>query len=396
MQKNIERNKAVRLGVICTFAYLACYCARNILSAISPKMIETSAFTVESIGTMSSLCMIAYAVGQLINGTLGDRIKSKYMVCGGLFLSGVCNFLIPHFNSIDFVIVAYTMSGFFLSMIFAPITKVVAENTLPKYASRCCLGFTVASFLGNPAAGLIAILFSWKAAFLVSGIILVGMSILCYLFFSMCERKGYIRRSVSQKNGKTGGKIKCLLENQIVKFAWIAVLTGIIRTTVVFWVPTYAYQHLGFSTKDSAVVFTIVTLAKSCSPYINNLLIYEKVFKRNMNRTLLLMFSLSAVCFALMYLVTNAVGNIILLVLALMTSAGASTMMFSVYCPSLKHTGMVSAATGFLDFISYAAASVANQLFSRAAVDMGWGNLILIWAALMVCGVIVSLPYKRK
>ena len=89
MQKNIERNKAVRLGVICIFAYLACYYARNILSAISPRMIETSAFTVESIGTMSSLCMIAYAVGQLINGTLGDRIKSKYMVCGVLFLSGI-------------------------------------------------------------------------------------------------------------------------------------------------------------------------------------------------------------------------------------------------------------------------------------------------------------------
>ena len=86
----------------------------------------------------------------------------------------------------------------------------------------------------------------------------------------------------------------------------------------------------------------------------------------------------------------------ITLILALTASAGASTMMFSVYCPSLKHTGMVSAATGFLDFVSYAAAALANQLFSGMVTGTGWGRLILIWAGLMACGIVVSLPRKRK
>ncbi|MBE7014207.1 MAG: hypothetical protein E7419_03240 [Ruminococcaceae bacterium] len=76
-------------------------------------------------------------------------------------------------------------------MIFAPITKVVAENTLPHYASRCCLGFTFASFLGNPLAGLAAIFFNWNVIFVVSGVILVLMGIMCFIFFSLCEKKGY-------------------------------------------------------------------------------------------------------------------------------------------------------------------------------------------------------------
>jgi sugar phosphate permease len=68
-------------------------------------------------------------------------------------------------------------------------------------------------------------------------------------------------------------------------------------------------------------------------------------------------------------------------------------MLWSVYCPSLKNTGVVSGATGFLDFLSYTGAAIANTLFATAATDIGWGNLILVWAGLMVVGVIISLPY---
>jgi hypothetical protein len=52
----------------------------------------------------------------------------------------------------------YGMTGFFLSMIYAPMTKVVAENTEPIYATRCSLGYTFASFFGSPMAGVAAAL----------------------------------------------------------------------------------------------------------------------------------------------------------------------------------------------------------------------------------------------
>jgi sugar phosphate permease len=72
-------------------------------------------------------------------------------------------------------------------------------------------------------------------------------------------------------------------------------------------------------------------------------------------------------------------------------------MLWSRYCPSLRDTGMVSSATGFLDFMSYMAASVSSSVFANAVAGIGWGSLILVWAGLMGIGVIISLPYgKRK
>lgn len=71
-------------------------------------------------------------------------------------------------------------------------------------------------------------------------------------------------------------------------------------------------------------------------------------------------------------------------------------MLWSRYCPSLRDTGMVSAATGFLDFMSYMAAAVSSRLFANAVTDIGWHNLILVWLGLMVIGILTALPWGKK
>ena len=78
-----------------------------------------------------------------------------------------------------------------------------------------------------------------------------------------------------------------------------------------------------------------------------------------------------------------------------MSSNSAATMLWSRYCPSLRDTGMVSGATGFLDFMSYMAASISSTLFANAVEEIGWGNLILVWCGLMIVGIIVALPYDK-
>ena len=91
-----------------------------------------------------------------------------------------------------------------------------------------------------------------------------------------------------------------------------------------------------------------------------------------------------------MRMITLPILNVLFLLVAVISAQGASSMLWSVYCPSLKDTGMVSTATGYLDFISYGAAALANLLFANAVAQIGWGNLILVWAALMFIGIIIS------
>lgn len=398
MQK-IRNNSAVKnaimIGSMCSLSYLAVYFARNILGAVSPQMIESGAFTTEEIGSLSSLYFITYAVGQLINGAIGDKIKARYMISFGLAMAGVCNLLFSmSTQSFALSYAAYGLTGFFLSMIYGPMTKVVAENTEPIYATRCSLGYTFSSFFGSPLAGVAAMLLAWQGVFAASSAALIIMGAICFVVFFLFEKKGIVKYGQYTRKKEQGGSIRVLLKHRIIKFTLISIITGVVRTTVVFWLPTYTAQYLGFSTDTSAMIFTVATFIISMTTFVA-IFVYEKL-GRDLNKTVLLAFCAAAVGFALVYLVKMPIFNICFLVAAIMSSNCAASMLWSRYCPSLRDTGMVSGATGFLDFVSYMSASASSTIFANAVSTIGWSGLILVWLGLMGAGIVVALPYRRK
>ncbi len=391
--------KAILIGCMCSISYLAVYVARNILGAVTPQMIAGGSFTTESIGTLSSVYFITYALGQLINGSIGDRIPAKYMISCGLVLAGAGNLCFPHLAAYpSAAYAAYGATGFFLSMIYGPMTKVVAENTEPVYATRCSLGYTFASFFGSPSAGVLAAFLAWQSVFLCSSIMLLLMGCICFLAFTLFERRGIIvygqyTRQKREKPAPADG-IRILLRHRIVKFTLISVLTGVVRTTVVFWLPTYLVQHLGFGEDTAALLFTVSTFIISMTAFVA-VFLYERL-GRNMDMTIRIAFVTSSAGFLLVYLCPHPAVNIACLILAIMASGCAASMLWSRYCPSLRDTGMVSSATGFLDFMSYMAAALSSRLFAGAAYSIGWSGLILVWLALMLAGVLVSFAGHRS
>ena len=403
MKISTKARNAIFLGTLCSISYFAVYIARNVLGSVTPKMISDG-FSESYIGTISSVYFVFYAIGQLINGAIGDKIKAKYMISLGLLLAGISNAIFPLLASYRFAgILAYASTGFFLSMIYGPMTKVVSESTSLIYATRCSIGYTFSSFLGSPSAGLLAAFLSWQATFAVSSIALIGMAVICFSFFVMFERRDIVKYpQLGMRKKKNGAQtdenresiIKILLRHQIVKFSVISIITGVIRTSVVFWLPTYFFQYLEYSEDTSAIIFTVTTLIISFTAFIA-IFLYERL-GRDLDKCVLIFFSIAAVCFLALYFIKQPMINIALIVLGIMASNSAASALWSIYCPSLCDTGFVSSATGFLDFLSYMAAAAANLIFANAVSVIGWGNLILVWLGLMVIGVIVCLPFKRK
>ncbi|MBR7112625.1 MAG: MFS transporter [Clostridia bacterium] len=393
MKISQNARKAIYIGTLFSIAYLVVYIARNALSAVTPQMLAEG-YTEAYIGSISSLYFTCYAVGQLINGFIGDKIRAKWMMCLGLLFAGATNLALNVFPlSPTLAMITYGATGFFLSMIYAPMTKVVSENTEPLHAVRCSLGYTFSSSIGSPAAGLLAAGLVWQSVFAVSSGLLAVTAIAVFFFITLFERRGMVRHGQYQPQGKNRFDFRVLVRHRIIKFTLVSILTGVVRTSVVFWLPTYINQYLGYDASTSATIFTVATLLISASAFIA-VFIYERLHQ-NMDLSLLLMFGGATAFFLLTYLVKLPMINIVFIVLAITSSNAATSILWGIYCPSLRDTGMVSTATGFLDFVSYMAAAVANLVFSNAVSAIGWGNLILIWIALMLVGTVASLPFGR-
>ena len=393
--KTQEAKNTLWLGLLCSLAYLACYFARNLLGAVTPALEEQGVWSVTQIGYISTAYLVCYAGGQLINGMLGEKIKAVYMVSTGLIVAGLCNIAFAFIPNYFLSLVVYGLSGYGLSMIYAPMVKTVTENTPPHFASRCLLGFTFASFLGSPMAGLAASLFSWQISFVLCCVVALVMGVIIFACFKYFEKSGVIAYTKKQDNASSSSENTSLFRHQIVKWTCISALTGVVRTAVVFWATSFFSDYLGFGPAKGAVIYSVVTLINSFCPYFNNLIFYERIMKRRRDATVLCMFFMSMVFFLLLFFVKLRILAIILFLLALMTNSGASTMLWSVYLPSLKDTGHTSFAAGFLDCISYIAAAIASSLFANAVAGIGWQPLILVWAGLMFCGVLICLPFGK-
>lgn len=392
MKISIKAKNAILLGTLCSTSYLAVYVARNILGAVTPKM-TAEAFSLDYIGKITAIYLLSYAFGQLINGSIGDFIKAKYMISIGLLSAGLANFMFVQLSDHPGIsMIAFGWTGFSLSMIYGPMTKMVAESTDLIYATRCSLGYTFASFFGSPLAGLVATFASWQTTFNISSVMLIIMATICFACFSAFEKRGIVKYGTTEKGKERQKKdYKKLFKRNIVKFSGVAMLTGIIRTSFVGFLTAYFCDYLKYSENHSATIFSIATFIISFTTFIA-IFAYEKL-KRNVHICILIFFSVSAVFFFAAYFITSPIVNIALIIIAIMASNASSTMLWSVYCPSLRDTGLVSGITGFLDFLSYVSAACASLLISQIVEIVSWQNIVFIMSALMAVGAIICIPH---
>jgi len=386
--------KAIYIGSLCSISYLAVYIARNTLGAVTDKM-EAAGYDLAYTGSIAFFFFMCYGIGQLINGFAGDRFSPKWMICIGLFGAGISNIIFTFVIASPIAAkMAYGMTGIFLSMIYGPMAKIVAENTEPLYATRCTLGYTFSSLLATPSAQILAMFLVWEGVFGASSFLLILMAFLAFVFFSTFEKRGIITYGQYKTKGTgAGGGIKALIKRGIIKMALISIITGVIRTSLVILMKQYFIDYLNFDCAAAGGIAATASIIISLSAFVS-IFVYEKIGYK-MNLTMFIFFILSFIFFILTYFVNSSVPNIIFFVLAIMFSIAAANMIFSRYSPSLRDTGMVSTATGFLDFISYMSAAVASAVFGSLADLNRWKDMLIICIVLMLIGIILCIPRKN-
>ncbi len=390
---NKAKSNALIIGAISITTYIVNYFLRNLLSVLSPQMLETGKFTVAFIATLSSTYMLFYAGGQLINGILGDVFSPKMMVSVGIFSGGVVLVIYPYMPVKVIQVCCFAVLGFALSMVRGPLMKIIAENTLPDYARKICVFFSFASFCGPLIASCIAIVFKWKAAFTFSGVLAVCMAACAFIAFSKMEKAGTIAYKTSKLKGNNG----VLAVFRIEKFAFyiiIACLVEIGATSISFWIPTYLTGQLFFGKATANMIYSVISIFRSCMPFLA-LFIFKKSHENDI-AILRISFLTVAVFFAAMMISHNRWFSIVFMVIALMSVSCSSALLWSIYIPGLGKTGKVSSVNGVLDCIGYIAAALANMLFSFVMTQIGWNGIYTLWSLLGVIGVATTFMFRNK
>ncbi len=398
MEQTEKRNRAglyaLAIGSVCVVTYLMSYYMRSILSVVSPTLVAGPDYTEESVALLSSVYMIVYAAGQLVNGFLGDYLRPKYMVLAGFLMGGTALSAFPLVPTGLPQVLCFGLLGFGFSMLRGPLVKTISENTEPKYARVCCALLSFTCYAGPLAASLLALFLDPFPLFTVSGIVAFAVAAGAFLLLTLLEKKGIVRpleRKPEAKTKKKAGAADFFAVFRIprfIGFLFIGMIAEIIGTSASSWVPIFLNQALTFSDKTSGLIYSGMSILRSLAPILCILLYH--LFGENDVKLMRIMFVTATASFLLTVLIPIRIVRIVFVTLALITNSCAASALWTIYIPGLAKSGKVSGANGVIDCAGYVGASGMNLVFAAVRRAAGWNGLVGTWAAVELIGVAIT------
>lgn len=136
------RNAQYRMLFAAMFCYLFFYTGRQTFGFAIPGIQAEFGASKETLGWVSAALLWCYAVGQAINGNIGDKFGGRRVMSAGAILSCVTNWAVSFSTSIFSLGALWGLNGYFQAMGWAPGSRLLS-NWFGKHERGRIFGFYV-------------------------------------------------------------------------------------------------------------------------------------------------------------------------------------------------------------------------------------------------------------
>ena len=409
------RNKAKGIAWLLTLVYFASYLTRKNFDVMIQTISTKTGNSLETLAIVVSAMTVAYGIGQIVNGIIGDKIKPQLMLTVGLGVASACNiamYFVP--NNYIIMAVIWAINGFAHSMLWPPIVRLMATYlTGDEYgyaAVRVSWGSSIATILLYLGCGVLVNLISWKTIILFCAF--GGIAILVFWLFI---NKKLFDEPLLEPETKKDGEKKKHIPLPVFVFIPIAlimlgiILQGSLRDGVTTYTPSILNQEYGVE-EGNAILSTVMTAIFSMLSFSIFDLLHRKVF-RNEVTCAGVIFVGSTVFSIAIYLENSfvkspAAGAVLaVLLISLITGCmhGINLMLITVVPKRFIKSGKVSTFSGILNACTYIGSTVGTLLFpaliDESAESVSWGIVMFVWIVISAAGAavcFVAVPLWNK
>lgn len=383
--------------VLCSVVYLVSYLARLSFSAATVEMISAEGYSKTLISIPLTALSVAYGLGQLLSGYLGDKISPEKMIFTGLLISSAMNLAIPFTPSITLMTAIWCINGFAQAMMWPPIVKILSTYFSParyrKYIVFIGYGSSVGTIIIYLFAPLAISLSGWKTVFFFA-------SAFC-LVFSVVWIKNIYKAEKNLNGDLSVGTASCDAANKkpFHKFAVFLLslivlsvaMQGILRDGIATWMPTYITEV--FKVESTVSILTGVALP-TFSIFIMwfSAFIFRK-YIANESLCAALFFGICGLSVGVLCIAQNksAVLSVLMLMVANAATHGVNLMYTSMVVPNFAPYGKTSLVTGVINSATYVGSAVSTYGVALISDLFGWTGTIISWFIVSVAGAVLSL-----
>ena len=282
-------------------AYAGFYLTRKAFSVAKNelKKPEVMGLTRVDMSWIDGANSVAYALGQFLFGTLGDKLGTRAIILVGMLASVMASVAMGCSSTIALMGILFAIQGLCQSSGWAPLSKNVGEFFSQRERGSImgfwCTNYAFGGFIASVLAGYSAQKFGWRYAFFVPAGVLFVIWILFFLFqrnrpedvgLPPIEQYHGEKETVIDPQAipslEPEGSWKVVAEVLRNKMVWLlAVVYFLVKPTrylLLYWSPVYINELLGTGTASSGFLGSMFDLAGPVGTLAGGL-ISDRLFK---------------------------------------------------------------------------------------------------------------------
>jgi sugar phosphate permease len=270
-------------------AYASYYLCRVNFAVAQPALLqEFPHWTSAKVGAIPSVYAMFYAVGQVINGILGQRFGTRYLMTAALLTASITNLLFAFTSSFQVMLALWAINGFAQSAGWSLLVQTLSNWNTSQRRGTLIGAISTCYQIGNAVswvlAGLLCQAVNWRAAFWAPSLILLPMAAAFFTFLrDTPEEVGFptvrddgieakpaaspsVTATANPRGGLTTGHIlRLTLTNPVL---WVLCIgffcMNSVRYTFLNWTVQYMFDFHHRTIKGSAfmaIVFPLIGCA---------------------------------------------------------------------------------------------------------------------------------------
>ena len=395
-----------RTFVLCWIAYASIYLCRVNLTIAIPEIQNTFAFSKAQIGLIASMFFWVYGIGQLVNGNLGDKVSSKLIIFLGLVVAAVSNILFGFANSLLAMLIFWTINGYFQSMLWGPITKLLSswysEEKLSSIAIKISTSMIAGYLIAWWLSAKLLVFSNWRWVFWTPGILILIFSLIW--FFNIKNQPKDIGLEPILNSAKSDAESTSNYSLwQVIKETklWLVVIAcfaqGIIKDGIGIWGPTFLMEAHKLDLKSSVGLILLIPIMNLGGIFIAAWLNKKLKYQEKLTTVILFSIGVLMIMGLIKFETSGPIVGLIFLGLSSAMMYGANTLLLGVIPMKYLKYNKVSSVAGFLDFCSYLSAGIAVAITGGIVDNFSWNGVLILWISVAVLGIIsLTLNWKYE
>lgn len=391
-------------------AYFVGYISRKSFSVVFadmvPKVIEK-----DVAGLIGTALFVFYGVGQLISGYLGDKIPAKWLMSCGLFVSAICNLLLPIMPNGYLMIPIWAINGFAQALLWPPIVKILAENlSHRKYVTANLIvtcGAHISTVILYVYAPFCIRFMSYKAVFFSASVITIIVGIIFFLSMSLLlkndEKADTGAEILSKATSKEQGpSLLSIFKSSGLLAIFVCIISmGIMRDGIESWLPTLYCEVFNKSSEEGILVSVLLPIFSIISLFVVRLVHKTKTFNNEARGSGILFLIAIGLSIPVMFLINlgqrwSQITCLVLIALVCALMHSCNFLLISCVPGRFAHSGRSSTIGGICNACTYIGASVSSYGFALISNALGWSATIGFWIGTLGIGVVFAiLAFKR-